>query len=67
MENLRYLQQGDISYEGKWFIYLSSPDEQGNSIVEEEIVGVVVLSQTCDIVRNYEERPYLEIAPIIDL
>lgn len=67
MENLRELRQGDISYEGKWFIYLSSPDEQGNGIVEEEVKGVVVLSQTCDIVRTYEERPYLELSPLVSI
>jgi hypothetical protein len=65
MEDLRELRQGDISYDGKWFVYVSSPDDRGNSIVEEEIEGVVVLSQSCDIVRSYEERPYIELAPLV--
>lgn len=65
MEALRELRQGDISYDGKWFVYVSLPDGRGNYIVEEEIEGVVVLSQSCDIVRSYEERPYIEVAPLV--
>lgn len=35
--------------------------------VAEQVPGVVVLSQTCDIVRTYRNRPYLEIAPLVKL
>lgn len=32
-----------------------------------EAPGVVVITQTCDIVRTCSERPYLEIAPLVQL
>lgn len=35
--------------------------------VVEEVVGFVVLTQTCDIVRSCRERPYVEVAPLVKL
>ncbi len=34
-------------------------------LVSSEVQGFVVLSQTCDIVRDADRRPYVEIAPLI--
>ena len=31
----------------------------------EEVSGLVILSQTCDIIRNCIERPFVEVAPLI--
>ena len=36
-------------------------------IVAVEIPGFVVVSQTCDLVRNCQERPYVEICPLVSL
>lgn len=33
--------------------------------IVENVVGIVVLTQTCDILRSYRERPYVEIAPLV--
>lgn len=33
----------------------------------QEVPGLVILSQTCDIVRNCIERPFVEVAPLIQV
>lgn len=67
MTDLQELRQGDIIYHEHWFVYLSTPDDSGRTLVEEEVEGFVVLSQTCDIVRSYAERPYLEVCPLVKI
>ena len=39
----------------------------GVATVAEEVEGVVVLTQTCDIVRSCQDRPFVEIAPLVRL
>lgn len=45
--------------------------EAGDEIVSgatpllEEVAGLVVLSQTCDVVRDCNSRPFIEVAPLI--
>ncbi len=39
----------------------------GVTPVLEEVEGVVMLTQTCDIVRSCIDRPYVEIAPLVKL
>ncbi|MYB34674.1 MAG: hypothetical protein F4X92_06050 [Gammaproteobacteria bacterium] len=45
--------------------------ENGSSIesdylpIAERIDGIVVLTQTCDIVRSWQDRPYIEISPLV--
>src|SRR5579872_2555403 len=47
--------------------------EQGDQLpiepvpIIEEVTGFVVLSQTCDIVRSYVQRPYVEVSPLISV
>lgn len=65
MIELPELRQGDFTFDENWFVYRVVPDENGNSLVEEPIIGIVVLSQSCDIVRDYAERPYLEVCPLV--
>lgn len=65
MAALLELRQGDISYNEQWFVYRSTPDDAGITLVEEEIEGVVILTQTCDIVRSSQDRAYLEVAPLV--
>jgi hypothetical protein len=33
----------------------------------DEVLGLVVLSQSCDIVRNCEQRPFIEVAPLVEV
>ena len=35
--------------------------------VESQVPGVVVVSQTCDIVRSCVDRPYLEASPLVEI
>lgn len=65
MIELPELRQGDFTFDENWFVYRAAPDENGNSLVEEPILGIVVLSQSCDIVRDYTESPYLEVCPLV--
>ena len=39
----------------------------GVATVAAEVEGVVVLTQTCDIVRSCQNRPFVEIAPLVRL
>lgn len=36
-------------------------------IVDEDVPGLVVLTQTCDIVRKCTERPFVEVAPLVQV
>ncbi len=37
------------------------------ALVAGEVEGLVVLSQRCDIVRDFSERPYVQVAPLVRL
>lgn len=40
--------------------------EPGPTVLfDDEVEGLVMLSQTCDIVRSYQQRPFLEVAPLV--
>lgn len=41
--------------------------EAGATAVLDEVHGVVMLSQTCDIVRGCRDRPFVEVAPLIEM
>ncbi len=41
--------------------------EAGATPVLDEVRGVVMLTQTCDVVRGCRARPFLEIAPLIEV
>ena len=38
----------------------------GVSIGGDAVVGLVVISQTCDIVRDLTERPFVQVAPLVE-
>jgi hypothetical protein len=47
-------------------------DQQGQAsmptvVQDDAVAGFVVLSQTCDIVRQSKQRPYVEVAPLIEV
>lgn len=82
-EALKSWQQGDLILQEMDFFHLADlsrpltapsreeaekvkfPDELG--VIGSPVSGWVVLSQTCDIVRSPEFRPYLEISPLIQV
>ena len=41
--------------------------DAGATPVLDEVCGVVMLSQTCDIVRDCLDRPFVEVAPLIEV
>ena len=41
--------------------------EAGATPVLDEVRGVVMLTQTCDVVRGCRARPFVEIAPLIEV
>ena len=41
--------------------------EAGATVVLDEVRGVVVLSQTCDVVRGCRARPFVEVAPLVEV
>lgn len=40
---------------------------EGSDLVDSPVSGLVVLTQTCDIVRSCAERPYLEVGPLVEV
>lgn len=38
-----------------------------DSVAAQEFPGAVVLTQTCDIVRSWESKPFLEVAPLVEV
>jgi hypothetical protein len=71
-------RQGDVALDEHWFIHAGDPTapltpasgavERGDDAVQaltSEVQGLVVLTQTCDIVRACTSRPYIEVAPLV--
>lgn len=74
-------RQGDFALEERWFVHaadLSQPltpaagEERetgaaGLQAVMSEVDGLVVVSQTCDVVRKSAERPFIEVCPVVSV
>ena len=75
---LQAWRQGDCVLGEYWFIHRFDPTlplteasaavrDQGVDLAESAVRGLVVLTQTCDIVRKSMERPFIEVAPIVEV
>jgi len=75
---LQAWRQGDCVLGEHWFIHRFDPAvplteasaavcTQGVDLAESAVRGLVVLTQTCDIVRTSRERPFLEVAPLVEV
>lgn len=77
---LRSWQQGDCFLGEMWFAWRFVPpspisDQAVKSfaeypdidIVEEQVPGLVIVTQTCDIVRSCMTRPFLEVCPLVHM
>jgi hypothetical protein len=72
--SLREWRQGD-ALEESWFVHvgdgaapLSAAAAEaggGAQALTSEVLGLVVVTQTCDIVRSCVTRPYVEVAPLV--
>lgn len=71
-------RQGDCVVGPQWFLYRVDPrcplrgqsiedydPETGNS--EEPASGFSILTQSCDLARHHEARPFVEVAPLVEL
>ena len=68
-------RQGDLALEEDWFVHAadgslpltadSDEAEDGLQALTTEVDGLVMISQTCDVVRGCLERPYVEVAPLV--
>lgn len=69
-------RQGDCVVGEHWFMHRFSPARpltteaasaaaDGADIFETPEAGLVVLTQTCDIVRRWRERPFVVVAPLV--
>ncbi|MDQ3264473.1 MAG: hypothetical protein M3Y59_12550 [Myxococcota bacterium] len=75
---LQRWRQGDLAIDERWFSHAADPaaplteasasaEGEGIHTLLSEVEGLAVLSQTCDIVRSCFERPYIEVAPLVQL
>lgn len=71
-------RQGDLALGEQWFVHVGDPSEpmseaaaeaegSGVQALSSEVAGLVVVTQTCDIVRSCAVRPYVEVSPLVSL
>lgn len=71
-------RQGDCVITHQWFIFrtelerpLTDAGAQAASesldAAETEVIGLAVLTQTCDIIRTCAERPFVEVSPLVEV
>ncbi len=70
-------RQGDVALDANWFVHvadgkLALTDEaaeagEGTNVIQATAEGSVVLTQTCDIVRRCLNRPFIEVAPLVEV
>ena len=77
-ERLRDWQQGDCVLGEHWFLYRTSrlcPLTEAGAVAvsedmdnaEAEVLGLGVVTQTCDLVRRCEDRPFVEVCPLVEV
>ena len=76
--SMRAWRQGDCCLDEQWFVHRLQPEapittagqaaaDQGAQLAEVPVDGVAVLTQTCDLVRSCAQRPFVEIAPLVEV
>lgn len=71
-------RQGDCVVGEQWFVHRLALDipltegaveaaGAGVDLAESEVRGLIVVSQTCDVVRDCGERPYVEVTPLVEV
>lgn len=77
-EALKHWRQGDCVLDEQWFVFRMAPDApltddaataaaDGAENAEGAVYGFAILTQTCDIVRNCGERPFIEVCPLVEV
>lgn len=63
-------RQGDCVLEGEhWFVHRIEPTHAANepepaTLAESDVPGFAIISQSCDVVRKYKDRPYVSVASL---
>jgi len=71
-------RQGDLALEEPWFVHVGDRrqaltaaaaelEEAGLQALTSEVAGLVVLTQTCDLVRACVDRPFVEVSPLVEV
>jgi hypothetical protein len=58
-------RQGDCTLGEHWFVQRTVANDDGLDLRETPVPGLVVLTQTCDVVRAAKGRPELEVSPLV--
>ncbi|WP_419183633.1 hypothetical protein [Scytonema hofmannii] len=77
-DTLKEWCQGDCVLGEYWFIQRFNPQrpltsdsadvaQENTDLVESEVKGFVVVTQTCDIVRSSADRPFVEVVPLVEV
>ena len=75
---LQVWRQGDLALDESWFVHVGDPAMPlsesaaeargpGPQALTSEVIGLIVVTQTCDIVRACTSRPYIEVAPLMQV
>jgi hypothetical protein len=71
-------RQGDCALGEHWFVHRLDKSftvtpagrvaaDADAELAEQQVPGLVVITQTCDIVRSCTERPYVEVCPLVEV
>lgn len=71
-------RQGDCVLGEHWFLFRLNVDQpltgaaetaaaEGADAGESQVQGLMVATQTCDIIRDCRDRPYIEVCPLIEV
>jgi len=70
-------RQGDAALEERWFTHVAEPvlsltpesaqADEGLQAIRSEVEGLVLVTQTCDVVRSCVDRPFVEVAPLVQV
>lgn len=77
-EVVKSWRQGDYVLGSAWTVHRFNPqarltnasaqvEEDDVDLVEEEVRGLVVVTQTCDIVRTSRDRPFIDVVPLVEV
>jgi hypothetical protein len=73
---LQEWRQGDLALDEHWFVHVGDAavplseaadqtEEEGVQALTSEVAGLVIVTQSCDVVRDCTERPFVEVAPLV--
>jgi hypothetical protein len=59
-------RQGDFSLDATLKIPLLGQDDEGPFVGSADGRGMIVISQSCDIIRDHSERPFVQVSPLLE-